>query len=356
MKGKEYKLVTLNEKTLWDEIVKSFKEYDVYYLSDYVKAFELHGDGTAQLFYYKNDDIQAINVSMKRDIANDRKLEQLIPQNEYFDLATPYGYGGFIIEGEITEQSLQQLENQYLRMCEKEKVVSEFVRFHPVLNNKILLSNFYEISELGKSVTLDLTNKDVIWSNFKGYNKNRIRKAKKSGVKIYWGRDPKLYQTFKEIYNQTMDRDQARNYYYFKDDFYESLVEDLKYNAMMFYAVYEEKIIAMSIILLCNKQLHYHFSGSLKEFQILAPTNLLLYEAACWGAEYGYKTLHLGSGLGGKEDSLYKFKSVFNVNSNTVFTIGKKIYNPLQYEKLVTIRKKHSALNVDSGFFPLYRS
>lgn len=356
MKGKKFNIITLNEKLLWDEIVKSFKEYDVYYLSDYVKAFELHGDGIAKLFYYKDDDIQAINVSMKRDIANHPKFENVLPKNEYFDLATPYGYGGFLIEGNITEQALQQLESHYVQMCEKEKIISEYVRFHPVLNNKIHFTNFYEINELGKSVTLDCTNKDVIWSNFGGYNKNRVRKSCKSGVKIYWGRNPKLYQTFKEIYNQTMDRDQARSYYYFEDDFYESLLEDLKYNAMMFYAVYEEKIIAMSIILFCNEQLHYHFSGSIKEYQILAPTNLLLYEAACWGAENGYKTLHLGSGLGGTEDSLYRFKKNFNKNSNTLFTIGKKVYNPMQYEKLLTIRKNDVEFNTESNFFPLYRS
>lgn len=356
MEGKVCKFITLAEKQLWDKAVKSFNEYDVYYLSDYVKAFELHGDGSARLFYYKDDDIQAINVAMKRDIANDSKFKKLIPPNEYFDLATPYGYGGFLIEGDITEQSLKRLENQYRSMCEQEKIISEFVRFHPVLNNKVYLSNMFEICELGKSVTIDLSDKDVIWSNFKGYNKNRVRKAKKSGVKIYWGRDPKLYKRFKEIYNKTMDRDQARSYYYFEDDFYESLLEDLKYNAMMFYAVYEGKIIAMSIILLCNEQLHYHFSGSLKEYQILAPTNLLLYEVACWGAEYGYKTFHLGSGLGGNEDSLYRFKSVFNLNSNTVFTIGKKIYLPIQYEKLCMLRKEDSTFNVESKFFPLYRS
>jgi len=34
----------------------------------------------------------------------------------------------------------------------------------------------------------------------------------------------------------------------------------------------------------------------------------LLYEAACWGIENGYKTFHLGGGLGSREDSLYQFK------------------------------------------------
>ena len=38
----------------WDDIVKSFPNYDVYYLSGYVKAFQVHGDGEALLLYYQS--------------------------------------------------------------------------------------------------------------------------------------------------------------------------------------------------------------------------------------------------------------------------------------------------------------
>ena len=60
-----------------------------------------------------------------------------------------------------------------------------------------------------------------------------------------------------------------------------------------------------------------------REYQHFAPTNLLLYEVACWGCENGYKTFHLGGGLDSKEDSLYKFKSAFNRNSDNTFSIGR---------------------------------
>ena len=38
-------IVTLEEIEKWNHIVKSFKNYDIYYLSNYVKAFKIHGDG-----------------------------------------------------------------------------------------------------------------------------------------------------------------------------------------------------------------------------------------------------------------------------------------------------------------------
>lgn len=82
----------------------------------------------------------------------------------------------------------------------------------------------------------------------------------------------------------------------------------------MFYAEYNNEIIAMSIILLANKRMHYHLSGVKYEFRPLAPTNLLLYEAALWGSKQGFESFHLGGGLKSSEDGLFKFKQAFNRN------------------------------------------
>lgn len=352
----EFSIINVDESEKWNRIVKSFNNYDVYYLTDYVKAFKIHGDGEPILFYYTDENINAINVVMKRDISSDIRFTGKIPTNTYFDISTPYGYGGFLIEGSITNKSLQNLDREYSQTCIDEGIVSEFVRFHPVLKNEINLDDIYDISILGKTITVDLWSQDRIWDNIASKNRNMIRKATKSGIKIFWGRNPKIIDEFINLYNATMDKDNAKDYYYFKREFYESVLNDLKYNSLIFYAVYEQNIIAMSMILYSNKQIHYHLSASDRMFQHLAPTNLLLYEVAYWGCENGYKTFHLGGGLGSKEDSLYNFKKVFNRNSDTNFSIGKKIFNNKKYEELVKIRFKDTYHDKDTQFFPLYRA
>jgi hypothetical protein len=70
-----------------------------------------------------------------------------------------------------------------------------------------------------------------------------------------------------------------------------------------------------------------------------------------WGNSNGYKSLHLGGGVGSKEDSLYKFKSAFNRNETNRFCIGKKIFNEDDYLKLVSLRGADS----NGSFFPQYR-
>ncbi|WP_339316200.1 GNAT family N-acetyltransferase [Oceanobacillus sp. FSL W7-1304] len=347
--------ISAKEEEKWNEIVRSFKDYDTYYLLEYTKGFQTHGDGEPLLIYFEDSSSRAMNVVMKRDISLDKRFNGKVPANCYFDTTTPYGYGGFLIEGTTTSDNLKNLQNEYTLACKNEGIISEFVRFHPVMNNYKFLEDIYDIDILGKTITMNLETKELVWKEITGKNRNVIRKALKSGVEIFWGRSSELFEIFIDLYNDTMDKDNASDYYYFKDDFYKSVLNDLRYNSLIFYALYNGKVIAMSIIMFSNKQMHYHLSASDKKFQHLAPTNLLLYEAACWGCENGYKTFHLGGGLGSKEDSLYSFKKAFNKNSNTSFSIGRKIFNEEDYNKLVKIRSVDTNFNRNTSFFPLYR-
>ena len=121
-------MYSLGQAEHWDAIVRSFQNYDVYYLSGYVKAFQIHGDGEPLLFYYEGEQIRGINVVMKRDIARDIHFSGILPEGQYFDFATPYGYGGWLLEGEGDPAPLFQIYNDW---CRKHGIVSEVVLFHP---------------------------------------------------------------------------------------------------------------------------------------------------------------------------------------------------------------------------------
>ena len=148
-----------------------------------------------------------------------------------------------------------------------------------------------------------------------------------------------------------MDKDNAEQYYYFEKQFYKSLLEDLPQQAQVFWAEKDKQVIAASIILATNRRMNYHLSGSVREFSSLAPTNLLLYEAALWGCANGYKTLYLGGGVGSGEDSLFKFKRAFYKGNLNHFFIGKKIYSQEIYSELIGLRAEIE----NSGYFPMYR-
>ena len=340
-------IYSLEDDAKWDGIVKSLAQYDVYYLSGYVKAFMIHGDGAPQLLYYETEGLKAIYVYMKRET----DIEG------YYDSITPYGYGGVLFEGDLSEKNLQAFWKAYVEKMHEEGIVDNFVRYHPVLANSIPMKMISNVIDLGKTVAFELTSPDIIWENIISKNRNMIRKAEKNGIEILHGKDLSLFSDFKRIYNATMEKDYAEKYYFFEDAFYESIHRDLYDNYEMFYAVLNGEIIAISIMLFANDQMHYHLSGSMIEYRNLAPSNLLLYKAALWGGEQGYKTLHLGGGVGSGEDGLYKFKAAFNRNSDYQFSIGKEIFDQEKYDELVVLRAKQDKdFDKNSLFFPLYRS
>ena len=342
------KVFTLAQNEQWDNVVKSFRQHDVYWLSGYVTAFKLHGDGEPMLIYYEDDTVRGINVVLKRDISNDKNFTGILPKNEYFDFATPYGYGGWIVEGENTDA----LFSAYEEWCIENGIISEFVRFHPVLGNQIYSEKDYQVIPLGQTVAMKLDSPELIWANISSKNRNMIRKAEKSGVEIKIANTKEIYEAFTDIYNKTMEHDNAEEYYYFKSDFYDSIRCDLGENSKVFYATKDDMVIAASIIIYENGYLNYHLSGSLLQYRNLAPSNLLLYKAAVWGSENGCKSFHLGGGVGSGEDNLFKFKKSFYRGDDLCrFCIGKKIFMLNKYDELLALRD-----GVNSTFFPEYRA
>ena len=162
---------------------------------------------------------------MKRDIADDVRFAGHISEGQYFDIATPYGYGGWLIEGMNTKD----LFFFFYAKMQSMGIISEFVRFHPIINNHIACTSFYEVIQLGEVIHMDLSSPEKILDNITSKNRNHIRKAKKNGIKIYNGRFKGVYNKFNTIYNATMDKDEADDYYYFKEEFYNSILDDLRH-------------------------------------------------------------------------------------------------------------------------------
>jgi len=346
------RILDITDSSKWDEIVSSFAHYDVYYLSGYVRAFMINGDGMPQLLYYvdgqeeETASLRAIYVFMKRKTA----------LKNFFDCVTPYGYGGVLFEGDTSVENVQIFWEAYVAKMKAMNIVDNFVRYHPVLQNAESMRKISNVIDLGNTIAVDLSSPAVIWDNMISKNRNMIRKARKHGIIIGHGRGMELLEEFRGIYNTTMEHVHASAYYFFGKPFYESIHQDLSNHYEVFYAMQDGKIIAMSIMLFANNQMHYHLSGSLPECRYMAPTNLLLYEAALWGCQQGFKTLHLGGGVGSDKDSLYRFKASFNRHSCCQFSLGKEIFNQEAYDELVALRTSADAsFDKKSSFFPIYR-
>ncbi len=351
------KIITLDQSEEWSAIVKSFKETDVYFYPEYCRAFRENGDGEPMVFYLEDECGRVANVFLKRDLQLDRKFSALIPPGKYYDLSSAYGYGGLLVEASDHLKLQQCFDREFSAFCHENGIISDFVRFHSILGNHKLMEGIYEIEHCRTTVFIELSKgEQYIWDDFDCKCRNNIRKAQNSGITVEYGRDPRLLEAFKDLYRMTMERDHAFSYYYFNKDFFNTTMEDLQDNSLIFAASYDEKVIASALVIFSDEHAHIHFAASDCEYACMRSNNVLFYEIALWACCQGKKNLHIGGGVCGEEDNLFRFKKTFSKTNRLPFFIGKRIYDEAVYNELVQMRAENdSEFDPNTKYFPKYR-
>lgn len=348
------KYYTYLQSKQWNEYVKSFENWDVYYLCEYAQSFMLHGDGEPYLICYEDDLVRICYVLMKEDIARFEAFDGYLPVGTYFDFQTPYGYGGPLVDGEFTQQSQKQFTKEFSDFCKERGVVSQFIRFHPLLQNHLLFSEVSENIYLRDTIYIDTKSEDIIVDGMMSKNRNMLRKAQKAGIEVV-KRSLDEYAEFLRMYDETMQYKSADSYYYFSDRYFEFMKKQLNSNTVVFYALLENEAIAAAVFLYNENNMHYHLASRRTGCENLGAGNLLIYEAANWACENGITRLHLGGGLS-ENDALFSFKKQFNRNGKIPFYIGRTIFNQADYDYLLRTRKQiDDSFDINNRFLIQYR-
>lgn len=356
----EFEVISSKDADRWNRIVKQFPHWDIYYLNEYSRSLEIHGDGEAHLIHFlytgTNGDCELCYTVMKKDIGMDEKFSGLLVRGQWYDLETPYGYGGFLLRGEFSDNARIIFESKIMDYARENNIISQFVRFYPVYRNEVPYSRLVnsKVLYLKDTIFMDTTSNELIMKQMDSKNRNMIRKAVKLNVTVFHDKG-KYLDEFIKIYEETMRRNSASVYYYFERAYYEYLLEHMQDNLEVFYAVYENKIIGAAFFFYNQEFMHYHLSGVYTEYRYTAAGNLLLFEAANWACKKGIRLLHLGGGVE-SEDSLFGFKKQFNKNGRLPFYVGRTIYDETGYRKLLAIRKQADCyFDENNSFLIQYR-
>ena len=131
-----FQLIPFEDSEQWDKIVYSFPDHDIYYLHGYLSAFQIHGDGAPILLYYQKDGLRCLCTFMIRDIATEEWAKDDIPTNTFFDAVTPYGYGGWLTDGNISKENIQLFWDEYKQFMSSHNIIAAFTRWCPWLQNQ----------------------------------------------------------------------------------------------------------------------------------------------------------------------------------------------------------------------------
>lgn len=348
-------MIPATDREKWNSIVKEFTNWDIYYTWEYAVSFTNQDGGKTYLIHYTDGEYSLYYVVIERDIADIAEFTGRIPAGKFFDWETPYGYGGpFSADSYIRQELQKKFLSELTKLARKRNVVSQFIRFHPLLGNHLLCDKAIEYKYIHDVIYMDLCTEDDILVQIHSKARNLVRKAIKNNIIITHDKGQHLDE-FISIYEATMQRDDAGEFYYFPREYYEFLCREMGDNIEFFYASKDDKIIAAAIFFYGRQYMHYHLSGSLKEYGTYAPNNLLIYEAAKWGRERGCEKLHLGGGIQAN-DGLFHFKQQFNPSGRIGFFVGRNIFLPNAYKALLQVRKDvDNSFDMDNGFMIQYR-
>ena len=310
----------------WNNILSRFdpENRDIYFREEYVKLYETSED-KAWCFEVSDGDKAMIFPFLSRSFK--------YKGGTLYDFETAYGYGGPIWQNadkDFKKSALQIMEEELKRR----KYVAGFVRFHPLLSNYENF-NIGKVIEDRKTVAIDLSlDENDIWMHeIHTKNRNVIKKGEKSGLTFVVDDDYKYLSEFIHLYDATMDKLGAVDFYYFKQKYYETLIKNLSHS-FLGVVLYENKVISAAIFMFEGSYGHYHLSGSEQSALRLSPNNFMLWHAALELKRRGVKVFHLGGGTtSSDEDSLFCFKSRFS-NHYYQFCLGKIIFNSEIYQDI----------------------
>lgn len=331
-----------------EERVHPIEEKDVCFTKKYASLYEEKENGTAEVFDFVSPYGKVKNIFLKRT------LPFPVDDQDYYDIATPYGYGGpMIVETTHTERLLQEYFEAFHQYCREQNIVSEFVRFH-LLENQEVREQFAGATQMiGQHIVRDL--KEPLEQDFHKGVLQAVRRAERLGVEVVFDREGCYLDQFLDIYHTTMDLHEASDFYFFDRTFFEQIHETMEGHFLYIHAMLDGKAIASRLVLFGDTYAYYFLGGAFREYSTYKAAVLLDYKIVEYLQKEGAAFYIFGGGYRG-EDSLYKYKSKFSQHGQIPFYIGKKIHHPEVYRRLEAIRMQKGNFDPTTSFFPSYRS
>ncbi|HSP20901.1 MAG TPA: GNAT family N-acetyltransferase [Planococcus sp. (in: firmicutes)] len=296
---------------------------DLQFAQGYGQLVKTRGGGECAVYEFYNE------VGAVRSVFLKREIPFAIYGGTYFEAVTPCAYGGPVIlsckEGRRWEL-VAAFERAFRKYCLEQDIISESVRFHPVLGNAADFAGCYETEFIGETAAIDLRVKNPICDEFTAGCKNMLFKALENGVDYRVTAHPANADHFAELYlsiaahqnpQGSMDGRLLTEY-----------IEKLGPHLVITEAVYRERTIALSLSRFSGGVLQLEGTIALPEFGHLSPEHVLQYGLTSWGKQHGASFIHLG---GGEE---FTFKKQFSRNTRFESWAGRKIWNQEAYAKL----------------------
>ena len=343
MKSK-FSVITENNLSVISDQLGNF-DTDIYHSIEWLLLNKDLQDGEISCIFLEKDNNCAFFPLIKRNIKN----------TSYFDLITPYGYGGVAFSKTSNKDFREKIFEELKESLEDSNCISVFLRLHPLLNQEVVAGGAVLDNGTTLAIKLDTSYPDI-YSKYSSGHKYDLKKSKKNESICIVDDTAFLYfDDFIDIYLETMRYLEASNFYFFNKEYFYTMKSLLAEKLKLVVVKLNNQVIGASLFMLHNGIIQYHLSGTTIDGRKFQPSKLILDYMVDWGISQGCTFLHLGGGVGGQQDALYKFKKGFAANDYSFYTV-RLITNNTIYRNLCSdLNFTEAEIDNISDFFPLYR-
>ncbi|MFT4625647.1 MAG: hypothetical protein ACI8PZ_004315 [Myxococcota bacterium] len=291
---------------------------------------------------------------------------ELCGSDAAFDIVSPYGYAGTWVAPGVGQAEVTRFRDSLRAALAARGGVAEFHRTSGLVPGRAEVAEADPAlvhEQLHDTVAIDLSRGyEACWAAAEGRSRTKTRKALKKGYsdrhRVASSSDLSHGGAFRDLYESTMRRVDARPYYLFPNAYYERLQAGLGADLGLVEILDPEGAVSgAGIYFVHGALLHLHLVGSTRDSQRDGAGNLLYDSVIRYGCERGMSTLHVGGGMAA-DDAMFKFKRSFG-GHRVPFHVARGILDPTRYETLVAARAAATERTVEAvrgtGYFPAYR-
>ena len=348
-----------DKRAQWIDVLDRCECYDVYHLVNYHRLAEERGEGRAALFVFETGSIVIAFPFLLKTIEDVPGVDS----SNLHDAHSVYGYPGPILSHHEMPQDTIDLFQEALRdYFVNEGIISVFSRLNPILRQSFVLHGFNggNIVETGPTASIDLTQSPEHQQKaLRSGHSHDIKKAKERGVECFRDDSFQYLDSFIDIYYETMQLKGAGDTYFFDRTYFHRLAELLEGYIHLFVAVEEGRLLSAALFTLCEGIIQYHLAGTNPAYRDVAASKLIIDTVRQWGNDQGAQVFHLGGGVGGNEDGVYRFKTGF-ADTEYRFKVWQAVIDQEAYDACLHQREdweRAQGREIDENtFFPAYRA
>lgn len=337
----------------WKGVLARVIQHDFYHRPEYHRLAEERGEGSAHLFAYHDGAYTIALPLLLRPV-------EAAGGKAWCDATSVYGYAGPLASHAVMPASVvRNFQKALKETLAGLRVVAVFSRLHPLMPQCGMLSGLGDCRREGETVSIDLTlPPEEQRAQYRSSLRTHINKLRRGGLVSRRDGEKRHLPEFTEIYHQTMRRVKARSSYFFEPEYFTRLAKGLGPALELFVVTLDGVVIAGGLFTICDGIVQYHLGGTRDAFLRVGPMSLLFDTVRLWAIDEGARVVHLGGGVGAKEDSLLHFKAGFSDRRHT-FPTWRWVVEPGVYRELC---EENARRNLEEGvqrvsgdYFPQYR-